>query len=126
MPRFRPADDKRQGRAARTPGEFQQQLAEESRATYVLRLYVAGTNLHSVRAIENTRRLCAEFLRGRCELHVIDLYQQPTLAQRDRILTVPALVKLFPPPTVRFVGDMSDTEKILRGLGIVRRKTGNE
>jgi circadian clock protein KaiB len=126
MPRFRPADDKRQGRAARTAGEFQQQLAEESGATYVLRLYVAGTNLHSVRAIENTRRLCAEFLRGRCELQVIDLYQQPTLAQRDRILTVPALVKLSPPPTVRFVGDMSDTDKILRGLGIVRRETGNE
>lgn len=101
-------------------------MAEQSGATYVLRLYVAGTNLHSVRAIENTRRLCDEFLRGRCELHVIDLYQQPTLAQRDRILTVPALVKLFPPPTVRFVGDMSDTGKILRGLGIVPRKTGNE
>ena len=100
MPRFRPADDKRQRQAARTPGEFEQQLGEESRATYVLRLYVAGTNLHSVRAIENTRRLCSEYLRGKCELHVIDLYQQPTLAQRDRILTVPALVKLFPPPSV--------------------------
>ena len=101
-------------------------MAEQSGATYVLRLYVAGTNLHSVRAIENTRRLCDEFLQGRCELHVIDLYQQPTLAQRDRIVTVPVLVKLFPPPTVRFVGDMSDSDKILRGLGMVRRKTGNE
>ncbi|HKW67616.1 MAG TPA: circadian clock KaiB family protein [Terriglobales bacterium] len=126
MPRTRPADDKGEGRAARTSDEFQQQLADESGATVVLRLYVAGTNLHSVRAIENTRRLCAEFLRGRCELHVIDLYQQPSLAQRDRILTVPALVKLFPPPTVRFVGDMSDTDKILRGLGIVPGKTRNK
>lgn|SRR5690349_18269407 len=126
MPRSRPADRARDGRAGRSRDEFQQQLAEESGATYVLRLYVAGTNLHSVRAIENTRRLCSEYLRGKCELHVIDLYQQPTLAQRDRILTVPALVKLFPPPSVRFVGDMSDTDKILRGLGILRRKTGKE
>ncbi len=124
MPRSRPANRARDGRAVRTQCEFQQQVAEESGATYVLRLYVAGTNLHSVRAIENTRRLCVEFLRGKFELHVIDLYQQPALAQRDRILTVPALVKLLPLPAVRFVGDMSDTDKILRGLGIVRRKTG--
>ncbi len=126
MPRSRPADRIRDRWAARAQDEFQQQLAEESGATYVLRLYVAGTNLHSVRAIENTRRLCAAYLRGKCELHVIDLYQQPALAQRDRILTVPVLVKLSPPPAVRFVGDMSDTDKILRGLGIVRRKTGNQ
>ncbi|HKW27190.1 MAG TPA: circadian clock KaiB family protein [Terriglobales bacterium] len=126
MSRSRPVDRAREGWAARTQDEFQQQLAEERRATYALRLYVAGTNLHSVRAIENTRRLCSEYLRGKCELHVIDLYQQPALAQRDRILTVPVLVKLSPPPSVRFVGDMSDTDKILRGLGILRRKTGNK
>jgi circadian clock protein KaiB len=122
MSRSRPTDGTSEDRAARTEGEFQRQLAAKNGATYVLRLYVAGTNLHSVRAIENTRRLCSEYLRGKCELHVIDLYQQPTLAQRDRILTVPVLVKLFPLPSIRFVGDMSDTEKILRGLGIVRRK----
>ncbi len=125
MPRSRPADSTREGRAAGSRSEFEQQLAEESGATYVLRLYVAGTNLHSVRAIENTRRLCSEYLQGKCQLHVIDLYQQPALAQRDRILTVPVLVKLSPPPSVRFVGDLSDTDKILRGLGIVRRRTGN-
>jgi circadian clock protein KaiB len=123
MPRFR-SDGTSEGRTARFRDEFEQQLSQQSGATYVLRLYVAGTNLHSVRAIENTRRLCAEFLRGKCELHVIDLYQQPALAQRDGILTVPVLVKLSPPPSVRFVGDMSDTDKILRGLGIVRRNTG--
>src|SRR6059058_3492098 len=118
MSRPRQAGRSGNPRAASSPGEFEQRLAEESGDRYVLRLYVAGTNLHSVRAIENTRRLCAEFLPGKCELHVIDLYQQPTLAQRDRILTVPALVKLFPSPPVTFVGDMSDTNKILRGMGI--------
>jgi len=123
MPRSRTAGRATSGRAANSPGEFERRLAEESGVRYVLRLYVAGTNLHSVRAIENTHRLCAEFLAGKCELHVIDLYQQPTLAERDRILTVPALVKVSPPPSVRFVGDLSDTGKILRGLGILPRKT---
>lgn len=123
MARSRPARKARLGGAGHSQGEFEQRLAGQTGATYVLRLYVAGSNLHSMRAIENTRRLCAEFLPGRCDLHVIDLYQQPTLAQRDRILTVPALVKLSPPPLVRFVGDMSDTGKILRGLGIVSRKS---
>jgi circadian clock protein KaiB len=116
----------RSGQRAHSQNEFEQRLDAESGARYVLRLYVAGTNLHSVRAIENTRRLCAEYLPGRFELQVIDLYQQPTLAQRDRILTVPALVKLSPPPAVTFVGNMSDQDKILRGLGIATRKPGNK
>lgn len=123
MARFRPAGKTRLGRVEHSQGEFERRLAAESGATYALRLYVAGSNLHSMRAIENIRRLCAEFLPGKCELHVIDLYQQPTLARRDRIVTVPALVKLSPPPLVRFVGDMSDSGKILRGLGIVPRKS---
>ena len=123
MGRPRPAGKTQRGRVGHSQGEFEQRLAAESGATYALRLYVAGSNLHSMRAIENIRRLCAEFLLGKCELHVIDLYQQPTLARRDRIVTVPALVKLSPPPLVRFVGDMSDSSKILRGLGIVPRKS---
>ena len=119
MRRSRPAAKKELGRGPRSQGEFEQLLAQSGDVTYVLRLYVAGSNLRSLRAIENTRRICAEFLQGKCQLHVIDLYQQPALARRDRIVTVPALVKLFPTPSVRFVGDMSDTDKILRGLGIV-------
>jgi hypothetical protein len=111
-------------RPARTSAqaEFERLLAGESGGKFVLRLYVAGSNPYSLRAIENTRRLCAEFLAGNCELHVIDLYQQPTLARRDRIVTVPALVKVSPPPVVTLVGDMSDRKRILRGLGIVARR----
>ena len=126
MSRARPSGKPRSGQTAQSQGEFERRLAAESGASYVLRLYVAGSNLHSVRAIENTRRLCTEYLPGRFELHVIDLYQQPTLAQRDRILTVPTLVKVSPPPAVMFVGDLSNQDKILRGLGIVPRKSGNE
>src|SRR5579862_5039780 len=110
MARSRPAERSGWGGATRGQSELERRLAEGSGAKHVLRLYVAGSNPHSVRAIENTRRFVAEFLADRCELHVIDLYQQPTLAQRDRIVTVPALVKISPPPAVRFIGDMSDTK----------------
>lgn len=108
----------RKGRKTPSQRELQELLLGDSGEKYVLRLYVAGSNHYSLRAIENTRRLCSEFLLGRCELHVIDLYQQPTLAQRDRIITVPVLVKVSPPPCARCVGDMSDLAKILRTLGI--------
>ena len=108
----------RKGRKRPSQRELQDLLLGNSAEKYVLRLYVAGSNHYSLRAIENTRRLCAEFLLGRCELHVIDLYQQPALAQRDRIITVPVLVKVSPPPSTRCVGDMSDVAKALRTLGI--------
>lgn len=118
MARSRPGT-RASARRPQSQSEFEQRLAEAREAGYVLRLYVAGSNPHSLRAIENTRRLCNEFLPGKCELHVIDLYQQPTLARRDRIITVPALVKVSPPPEVQFVGDMSNAEKILRGMGVL-------
>ena len=105
--------------------ELQDLLLGNIAEKYVLRLYVAGSNYYSLRAIENTRRICAEFLRGRCEVHVIDLYQQPMLARRDRIVTVPVLVKVSPPPSTRCVGDMSDVAKTLRSLGIaILKKQG--
>jgi circadian clock protein KaiB len=114
----------RRSRAARKPQEssssrWEQLLAGQVASKYVLRLYVAGSNLHSMRAIENTRRLCNGRLRGKCELRVIDLYQQPMLARRDHIVTVPALVKVSPGPVARFIGDMSNSDKILQGLGVM-------
>ena len=84
----------------------------------MFRLYVAGSNLHSLRALENIRRLCREYLKGRFELDVIDLYQQPALAERDQIVTAPTLVKISPRPSITFTGDLDDTERILRSLGI--------
>lgn len=119
MSRARAAERRRKAPSQR---ELQEQLLGNSADKYVLRLYVAGSNHYSLRAIENTRRLCTEFLLGRYELHVIDLYQQPTLAQRDRVVTVPVLVKVSPPPSTRCVGDMYDVAKTLRSLGIVINK----
>ena len=88
---------------------------------YVLRLYVAGQTPRSVDAIANIRRICEEHLEGRYALEVIDLYQQPQLAQGDQIIAVPTLIRQLPPPLRRIIGDMSDTERVLVGLDLKPR-----
>ena len=85
---------------------------------YILRLYIAGQTPKSVHAIANLKKICEENLQGRYELEVIDLYQQPQLAQGDQIIAVPTLIKKFPPPLRRIIGDMSDTERVLVGLDL--------
>jgi len=85
----------------------------------VLRLYVAGQTPNSVRAIANINKICEESLQGRrYELEVIDLYQQPQLAQGEQIIAVPTLVRKLPPPLRRIIGDLSDTERVLVGLDL--------
>ena len=86
---------------------------------YVLRLYVAGAGLLSLRAVSNLKALCEQHLLGRYELEVVDLYQQPQLARDEQIVALPTLVKRLPPPVCRLIGDMSDTERILTGLGLL-------
>jgi circadian clock protein KaiB len=87
--------------------------------TYVLRLYVTGQTPRSLRAIENIKRICEKHLSGRYDLEVIDIYQRPSLAAGERIIAVPTLVKSLPAPIRRFVGDLSDTEKVLFGLDLI-------
>lgn len=84
--------------------------------TQYLRLYVTGGSTHSRRAIENTKRLCEEHLKGRYDLEVIDLYQQPELARDEQLVAIPTLIKYHPLPAKRFVGDMTRTVHILREL----------
>lgn len=86
--------------------------------TQYLRLYVTGGSPHSRRAIENTKRMCEEHLKGRYDLEVIDLYQQPELARDEQLVAIPTLVKYHPLPTRRFVGDMTRTLHILRQLNV--------
>jgi circadian clock protein KaiB len=86
---------------------------------YVLRLYVTGQTPRSLRAIENIKRICEEHLSGRYDLEVVDIYQRPSLAVGERIIAAPTLVKSLPAPILRFVGDLSNTEKILFGLDLV-------
>jgi len=85
---------------------------------YILKLYVAGQSPKSVNAIANIKRICEENLHGRYELDVIDLYQQPQLAQGEQIIAVPTLIRRLPPPLRRIIGDLSNTERVLVGLDL--------
>jgi circadian clock protein KaiB len=85
---------------------------------YLLKLYVAGQSPKSVNAIANMKKLCEANLRGRYVLDVIDLYQQPQLAQGEQIIAVPTLIRKLPSPLRRVIGDMSNTERVLVGLDI--------
>ncbi len=86
---------------------------------YKLRLFVTGTSPVSVRAISNLKRICEQHLSGRYELEIVDVYQQPLLVQEEDITAVPVLIKKMPLPKKRLIGDMSDTHKVLKGLGLL-------
>lgn len=90
----------------------------ESQPLYQLSLFITGASPNSVRAINNIKAICEEYLAGNYELEIIDVYQIPEIAQREQIIAVPTLIKKGPAPERRLVGDMSDTAKVLRGLGI--------
>jgi circadian clock protein KaiB len=98
--------------------DFQAAVAANANARYLLRLYVTGTTLHSTRAIVNIRKICEEHLHGRYDLEVIDISQRPTLAEGEQIIAAPTLIKKLPLPLRRFIGDMSQTERILLGLDL--------
>jgi circadian clock protein KaiB len=83
---------------------------------YVLRLFVTGTTPRSQRAISNTRSLCDERLKGRYELEVIDVYKDPEATREYQIVATPTLVKAFPEPSRRIIGDLSDRERLLEVL----------
>lgn len=88
---------------------------------YTLRLYVADQTPRSLQAIQNLHRICAEHLDGRYRIQVIDLLENPTLAEGDQILAIPTLVRHLPEPVRKIIGDLSDTERVLIGLDIVPR-----
>jgi circadian clock protein KaiB len=85
---------------------------------YVLRLYIAGTSSKSVRAVANIKEICNKNLANRFDLEVIDIYQQPALAKEMQVIAAPTLVKQLPLPLRKFIGDMSNTDRILVRLEI--------
>lgn len=87
-------------------------------AGYRLRLIVAGSTDRSRRAIENLRKVCNEHLDKQVDLEVIDIFQQPELAEKYQVVAAPTLVKLLPPPIKRIIGDLSQEDRVLRGLDI--------
>jgi circadian clock protein KaiB len=86
--------------------------------TYQLRLFVTGASPNSTRAILNLKNICETYLKDKYELEIIDIHQQPLLAQSEQIVAVPMLIKKAPGVERRLIGDMSNKEKVLRGLGI--------
>jgi circadian clock protein KaiB len=89
-----------------------------SLSQFLLKLYVAGSTPRATAAIENLRRICEKDLQGRYDLQVIDVLEHPELAEEDKILATPTLIKQLPPPLRRVIGDLSDSEKVLLGLEV--------
>ena len=104
--------------AEKTREAFEQALADATEARYHLRLFVTGATPRSTLAIANTRQILDSCLAGRYELEVIDLYQQPEAADAMLVIAAPTLVKLLPLPLKRLIGDMSNQDKVLLGLGL--------
>jgi circadian clock protein KaiB len=97
-------------------------LSEQERDTmagaYVLRLFITGASPNSIRAVENTKAICEKYLAGNYELEIIDIHQQPKLAEGEDVIAVPLMIKKAPYPERRMIGDMSDTQRVLKGLGL--------
>jgi circadian clock protein KaiB len=99
-------------------GAFEESTDNSSHDIYILRLYITGMTPNSKRAVENVKNICEQYLAGRYELEVIDIYQQPILAQQEQIIAAPTLIKKLPGPLRKLIGDMSNTEKVLFGLDL--------
>ena len=86
----------------------------------ILKLFVTGFLPNSTRAVINIKAICEKYLQGNYELEIIDIYQQPALALAEDIIAIPLLIKKSPLPEIRLIGDMSDTEIILKGLRLLQ------
>ena len=108
-------------------GVFEEALKGKAlkRAKYILRLYVTGSTSRSLRAVYNLKKLCDEHLLDDYDLEVIDIYKDPEAAREAQVIAAPTLVKKLPLPIRKFVGDLSDTQKILVGLDIYKRQSSN-
>ncbi|HSI11933.1 MAG TPA: circadian clock KaiB family protein [Chthoniobacter sp.] len=121
----KPAKKPAKKKAGKTPdpvdssAEFEELLrAAPSGQRFVLRLFVTGNTVRSSQAVANVRALCEEYLHGRYDLEVVDIYQQPKEAARDQIIAAPTLIKELPFPVKRLIGDLSDRDKVLVGLNL--------
>ena len=105
-------------RAARKKPARGAQKVSGRRKMYSLRLYITGQTPRSAASIRNLREVCDEFLEGRFELQVIDLYQRPELARDAQVVAAPTLIKRLPLPLRRLVGDLSNKNEVLLGLDL--------
>jgi circadian clock protein KaiB len=92
--------------------------------TTLIKLYVTGQTPRSRAAVENLRRLCDEELEGEYQMVVIDILERPQLAEDEKILATPTVIKELPPPIRRIIGDLSDRERVLLGLDLKPHRPG--
>ncbi len=85
---------------------------------FKLRLYVTGKTPKSERAIANLKEICERDLKDLYELQIIDVLESPQLAENEKILATPTVIKELPPPLKRIIGDLSNSEKVLLGLDL--------
>ena len=85
---------------------------------YRLRLFITGASPNSTRAVNNLKMICETYLKENYEMEIVDVHQQPLIAESEAIIALPLLIKKSPGPERRLIGDMSNTEKVLRGLGL--------
>ena len=107
--------------------EFEETLETSHKdGKYILRLFIAGINPRSKKALENLMEICEKNLKDKYELEVIDIYQNPIFAKEGHIIAAPTLIKELPLPIRRFVGDLSDKDKLLLGLDIRTKKDSDK
>ena len=92
---------------------MRKQLPKDGKRKYVLKLYVTGATRRSQKAITNLNAICEEYLQGRYDLQVVDIYQSPAVAKDADILAAPTLVKQLPLPVRRLIGDLSERGRVL-------------
>jgi circadian clock protein KaiB len=92
--------------------------SQKTACEYQLRLFITGATPNSVRALTNIKQICEQHLKGRYSLEIIDVYQQLGIAEKEQLIALPLLIKKQPMPERRIIGDMSDTSKVLKGLGL--------
>ena len=97
-------------------GNINYEPRENNEQVFVLHLYITGASPNSIRAVENVKKICEQYFRGKYELEIVDVYQQPQMAIKEQLVALPMLIKSFPLPVKKWIGDMCDENKLLAGL----------
>ena len=107
---------------ATTTEKFEEALNRKlgRRAEYILRLYVTGSTPRSLKAISNLKKFCEEHFPDQYDLEIIDIYKNPEAVRDEQIIAAPTLIKKLPAPLRRFVGDLSNRQKLLVGMGLYK------
>ena len=108
-------------KTSRTSLAFEESLATRPTGKYVLRLFVAGATLRSRQAVLRVRELCESELAGGCKLEVVDIYQQPGMARKNQIVATPTLIKEFPRPVRRFIGNLVNLTGLFGELDLIEK-----